>query len=469
MFARSAFGSSGGGSGDLLAANNLSDLANAATARTNLGLGAAAVLGASAGGNGAADSGKVAVYGAVGDLAASVAMQVGPSGSGVLRSVLGTDRLTFFDLAETQLRLRSNAPFVSDLDIFLPGASGTLALTSDIPAAPSTIVGISGTIAEFNTACSDGDFGFLAAANSFTAANTFSVNGAASTPAAKLTGTWFTGGTATTTKPQLLVEPTGATSTNWSTSGTGIGVNAASGFTGNLLDLQTNGATSRFMVNYLGRVTRIGDFTGGAYGAIGASDANTLDIGGGAAARSSATLSATSPGLWLGWGIGASATSTNPPDAFFMREAAAIWKLGIDAAGVTNQHLKAANRITSDGVGANLTISAGNGRGGAGGSLILSTYTTGAAATAGVLTTRLTLDTDGVLTFADGVNMVFGGATGTKIGSSPTEMLAFYGASPVTQQASVGSPSGGATVDTEARVAIDAIILRLSTLGLIST
>lgn len=70
-----------------------------------------------------------------------------------------------------------------------------------------------------------------------------SVNGAASTPPQKLTGTWFTGGSATTTKPQLLIEPTGATSTAWSTSGTGIGVNAASGFAGNLLDLQVNGVS----------------------------------------------------------------------------------------------------------------------------------------------------------------------------------------------------------------------------------
>jgi hypothetical protein len=64
-----------------------------------------------------------------------------------------------------------------------------------------------------------------------------SLNGAASAPPGTFTGTWFTGGTATTTKPQVLVEPTGATSTAWSTSSTGLGVNAASGFAGNLLDL----------------------------------------------------------------------------------------------------------------------------------------------------------------------------------------------------------------------------------------
>lgn len=66
-------------------------------------------------------------------------------------------------------------------------------------------------------------------------------NGAASTPVLSGTGTWFTGGSATTTKPYFLLEPSGTTSTGWSTSGTGIGVNAASGFAGNLLDLQLNG------------------------------------------------------------------------------------------------------------------------------------------------------------------------------------------------------------------------------------
>jgi len=88
-----------------------------------------------------------------------------------------------------------------------------------------------------------------------TASGTISstANGAASTPASTLVGTWFTGGSATTTKPQLLVEPTGTTSTGWSTSGTGIGVNAASGFTGNLLDLKTAG-TSRITISATGDI-----------------------------------------------------------------------------------------------------------------------------------------------------------------------------------------------------------------------
>lgn len=68
-----------------------------------------------------------------------------------------------------------------------------------------------------------------------------STNSAASAPATALTGTWFTGGTTTTTKPHFLIEPAGTTSTAWNINGTGIGVNAPSGFTGHLLDLQLNG------------------------------------------------------------------------------------------------------------------------------------------------------------------------------------------------------------------------------------
>ena len=99
---------------------------------------------------------------------------------------------------------------------------------------------------------------------------TLSLNGAASTPPVSLTGTWFSGGTSTTTKPQFLIEPTGTTSTAWSTSGTGLGVNAPSGFTGNLLDLQVDG-TSQLKVNKGGQIsipfaaTRTAQFNGGNF------------------------------------------------------------------------------------------------------------------------------------------------------------------------------------------------------------
>ena len=70
----------------------------------------------------------------------------------------------------------------------------------------------------------------------------------ASTPPVSITGGWFSGGTATTTKPQLLIEPTGTTSTAWSTSGTGLGINAASTFNGRLIEAQKDGV-SKFYVS----------------------------------------------------------------------------------------------------------------------------------------------------------------------------------------------------------------------------
>lgn len=141
-------------------------------------------------------------------------------------------------------------------------------------------------------------------------------------------------------------------------------------------------------------------------------------------------------------------------DTFLYRGAAATVQMGANAAPVTNQHFKACNRITSDGVGANLTISGGNGRGGAGGSLILATYDTGASATPGTLLTRLTLDTAGMLTFANGVNMSF---ASTMIGGAITDALAFWGTSPVTQPAHIADPTGdsGTGLDTVDKTVLD--------------
>ncbi|RTL05508.1 hypothetical protein EKK58_07605 [Candidatus Dependentiae bacterium] len=69
------------------------------------------------------------------------------------------------------------------------------------------------------------------------------INTTASTPSVLISGAGFSGGTGSTTKPTFLIEPTGTTSTGWGTSGTKFGVNAESGFTGNLLDAQINGVS----------------------------------------------------------------------------------------------------------------------------------------------------------------------------------------------------------------------------------
>ena len=55
-----------------------------------------------------------------------------------------------------------------------------------------------------------------------------------------------------------------------------------------------------------------------------------------------------------------------------------------------------------------------------------------------------------------------------KIGEASTDELGFFGATPVDQPATVADPSGGSTVDTEARAAIAAVIDRLQELGLMA-
>lgn len=116
--------------------------------------------------------------------------------------------------------------------ISLPNATGTVALVAGSSGQP--IYNNAGAYAGLSTAT-------IGATGNIT----LSLNGALSTPPVKINGTWVTtGGTGETTKPQVLIEPTGTTSTAWSTSGTGIGVNAASGFAGNLLDLQVNGTSA---------------------------------------------------------------------------------------------------------------------------------------------------------------------------------------------------------------------------------
>lgn len=119
--------------------------------------------------------------------------------------------------------------------ISFPDATGTVALVAG--SSGQLIYNNAGAQAGVSTMTFDGTSVTLAGRliNSYTSV--------ASSPAKVFTGTWFTGGTSTTTKPHFLVEPTGTTSTAWSTSGTGLGVNAGSGFTGNLLDLQVNGTS----------------------------------------------------------------------------------------------------------------------------------------------------------------------------------------------------------------------------------
>jgi len=83
--------------------------------------------------------------------------------------------------------------------------------------------------------------------------NTWSANGAASTPAALYSGTWYTGGTGTTTHPQFEIKQSGATSsTTWNTNGTAFGINQSG--TADFANFMVNGV-SNFKVDYSGSVT----------------------------------------------------------------------------------------------------------------------------------------------------------------------------------------------------------------------
>lgn len=112
-------------------------------------------------------------------------------------------------------------------------------------------------------------------------------NGAASTPAMLLNGSIFTGGSGSTTWPQFLVQPTGTTSSAWSTSGTMIGANAPSGFGGRLIDLQVNGV-SAFSVDNSGNIN-FGQPGFGTVSLFGSSN-NLLVVGGLTVNNSNLTL-----------------------------------------------------------------------------------------------------------------------------------------------------------------------------------
>jgi len=111
-------------------------------------------------------------------------------------------------------------------------------------------------------------------ANTFTGAQLVSVAGAASTPAVKLSGALYSGGSSTTTKPQLLVEDTAAVASNaWSTAGTAVGGNVDTAFAGNLVDLKVEDVT-KFRVDYTGAITATGTI-----GTVAAGDAAAGSVG----------------------------------------------------------------------------------------------------------------------------------------------------------------------------------------------
>jgi hypothetical protein len=131
------------------------------------------------------------------------------------------------------INLDDGGSFQTTLQLVTPTAARTITFP-DATGTVGLVAGSTGQLVFNNAGAYSGLSGVTTDGTDITLTGRFisSLNGAASAPPGTFTGTWFTGGTATTTKPQVLIEPTGTTSTAWSTSGTGLGVNAASGFAG---------------------------------------------------------------------------------------------------------------------------------------------------------------------------------------------------------------------------------------------
>lgn len=90
----------------------------------------------------------------------------------------------------------------------------------------------------------------------------FTKAGAASVNSVKFIGTLFTGGSATTTFPNVLIDPGVNTApTTWNTSGTLLGMNAITGFAGSFVDFHVNGGVSQFLVGSTGGIVSVGGYT----------------------------------------------------------------------------------------------------------------------------------------------------------------------------------------------------------------
>jgi hypothetical protein len=297
--------------------------------------------------------------------------------------------------------------------ISFPDATGTVALVGG--SSGQLLYNASGANAGTSTITYDG--------TNVTLSGRFisSLNGAASAPPGTFTGTWFTGGTSTTTKPQVVIEPTGSTSTAWSTSGTGLGVNASSvTFAGLLLDLQAN-ASTRFSVSGLGVATLGGSATTGA--ARTTTAPARLYVG---------------TGTWTDNTTAASGTATHGTIVSFDNPAIAASNATVTYTNASTVYIDGAPTN-----GTNVTIT--------------NAYS--------FFVNAGTSYFGGDIQIADTANIVLATGTGTKIGTATTQKLGFFDKAPVVQPIAVADATTSVDVITQ----FNALLARMRDLGLIAT
>jgi hypothetical protein len=306
--------------------------------------------------------------------------------------------------------------------ISFPDATGTIGLVAG--SSGQLLYNASGANAGLSTVTTDG--------TNVTLSGRFisSLNGDASAPPATLTGTWFTGGTSTTTKPQVLIEPTGATSTAWSTSGTGLGVNAASGFGGSLLDLQVNGTSLARFIPRTSTNGYLGFGTGVGSGGIGTSSyPGLLVYVGGSSDNSANTAQFTGNDLHIKGAFAFGITGLGAVRAYLFSDA----NNTIDQRNDTNaQTFRVYGTYTNASNYVRAALSS------------TSTAVTLAAETDGTgaddIPLNLTAAGTGTvkvnsnLEITDAKDIVLATGTGTKIGTAAAQKLGFFGVTPVVQQ-----------------------------------
>jgi hypothetical protein len=350
------------------------------------------------------------------------------------------------------INLDDGGSFQTTLQLVTPTAARTITFP-DATGTVGLVAGSTGQLVYNNAGAYSGLSGVTTDGTDITLTGRFisSLNGAASAPPGTFTGTWFTGGTATTTKPQVLIEPTGTTSTAWSTSGTGLGVNAASGFDGRLLDLQVNG-TSNFNVDSTGR-TSFPLGTTALPALYPGTDTNTGIYSPGADQVAVATngvrrLFVNASGQV---GIGTSAGlegSLTTADAVVVRRNTDGWIFKHKRTDDTQE-------VGFQSVGHASTVGIAAFTGGTERLRITSAGLVGIGVTA----------PSSLLHLADAGNISVGTTTGTKIGTATTQKLGFYNATPVVQPAAVADATDAATVITQ----LNDLLAKLRTLGIIAT